>query len=140
MAKNAYEEIARVFKVADEKSGQLNIQAFQAQPQLLNAYLELGHVYAELARRGTPIQYDNAITVFANVTSVAAPGKELWWMAKYMALSTMFQRGKGQDITMTKVGIENLERNYPGFDGNEWGMKDKFETLRKQVDEAMKGR
>jgi len=140
MAKNAYEEIMRAFKVTDEKSGRLNMAALQAQPQLLNAYLELGHVYCELARRGTPIQYDNAINVFAEVAGVAGQGGELWWMAKYMAFSVMFQRGKGQDITMTKVGIENLERNYPTYDDGKWGMKEKFDALRKQVDQALKGR
>jgi len=134
-AKKAYEEIVKSFGALDS-NGAMNLQAFQALPDLLGDYLELGHVYAELGRKGNRIQYDNAINVFFNISAVAPQQGEAWWTSKFMLFEVFFARGKDKDITAAKLGIESLERNYPNFDENKYGLKDRFIELKRRIASA----
>jgi tetratricopeptide (TPR) repeat protein len=134
-AKKAYEEIVKVFEGL-KPSGEMNLPAFQKHPMLLNAYLELGHVYAELGRKGNRIQYDNAINVFFNISAVAETQSESWWISKFMLFEVFYLRGKEKDMTAAKLGIESLERNYPNFDENKYGMKDRFIELKRRIGTA----
>ena len=79
------------------------------------------------------IHYDNAITVFSNVVSVSAPASEPWWIARFMIAQAHYRRGQGKDIITAKTMIKMLRDNYPSFDENKYGMKDRFEELEKQI-------
>ncbi|HTF58250.1 MAG TPA: hypothetical protein VK661_13545, partial [Planctomycetota bacterium] len=138
-AKKAYEEIVKAFEVLDAQGG-MNLAAFRTYPELLGVYLELGHVYAELGRKGNRIQYDNAINVFFNTSANAPPTGEAWWISKFMLFEVFYRRGKDKDIMSAKLGIESLERNYPNFDENKFGMKDRFIELKRLIATASGGR
>jgi tetratricopeptide (TPR) repeat protein len=131
-AKQAYEDISKEFKVVNEK-GVFNSGALIAQPLLVGTYLEQGAVYYELGR-WNKIHFDNAIKVFSDITSVANPGGEPWWISRYMTLLAHFKRGKDKDIMTAQIGIKMLQDNYPDFDGGKYGLKEKFLELKREID------
>ncbi len=131
-AKNAYEDIVKEFKITDDK-GTFNAGALTSRPVLVGTYLELGAVYMELGR-WNKIHFDNAINVFANMTSVSQSDKEPWWISRYMSLLAYFLRGHDKDILAAQIGIKMVQDNYPDFDGNRYGLKDKFIELKKRID------
>lgn len=132
-AKAQYNDIVETFKLVG-KTGTLNGGVLQQHPELLRLYLELGHTFCELGRAGQKFQYENAMTVFANVAQVAPPQSELWWFGKYMLLAILFERGNPQDITSAKIGLKNLGDNYPGYDEGKFGMKQRFLDLKQKMD------
>ncbi len=131
-AKNAYNEIVKSYKLVDAQSN-LDYEVLKAKPALLGVYLELGAVYLELGRSGQKFQYDNAITAYNNVLKVTQAGSEPWWIAKYMALNALCLRGGSTDAQNARIGVDNLQRNYPDYDEDKWGMKAKFKDLERRL-------
>ena len=131
-AKNAYEDIIKDFKIIDEK-GTFQRNSLIERPALVGIYLELGMTYLNLGR-WNKIHYDNAITVFANVTAVSGSGGEPWWISRYLNILAHFLRGKDKDIMTAQIGIKMLQENYPDFDGGKYGLKDKFLELKKKIE------
>jgi tetratricopeptide (TPR) repeat protein len=113
--------------------GQIDLKILQAQPSLLSVYMELGEAYYELGKRGQRYQFENAVGVFSNVLRVLRADSASWWRAKYRMISSLYDRGGEGDLRLALVLVENLERTNPGFDGQKFGMKPKFETLRDQI-------
>ncbi len=138
-AKEQYENIVKAYKLVDDSSA-LNVPVLQKNPSLLGVYLELGYVFYEMGRKGQKFYFDSASTVFGNLLRVAKADSEPWWLAKYMGISILYERGKDSDIKLAKIAIENLEKNNPEFDGGKHGMKDRFLELRKKIDEVTGGR
>lgn len=130
-AKAQYKEIVDTFKL--EANNRLNVQVLQQHPELLHIYAELGHSFCELGRNGQKFQFDNAMTVFGNVISGTQPMSEPWWFGKYMMLAILFERGQQQDITTARIGLDNLEKNYPGYDEGKFGMKERFLGLKQKL-------
>jgi hypothetical protein len=131
-AKEQYERILKDYKLINA-SGSLDDGVLGQHRELLGVYVEQGYVYYELGRRGNKFQFDNASTVFSNVLRVTGAGSEAWWLAKYMVLAVLFDRGNDADIKLARVGLDNLERNSPDFDAGKFGMKEKFQELKKKV-------
>jgi len=130
-AKDKYDDILKSFKLVDAK-GDVDGTVLEANPGLLDVYIELGNVYIELARTGAEnsFQFDNASNVFNNVLRFTSSGSERWWSAKYAGIKTFSERGKGKDIEIAKTAIHSLELSYPDFDGGKYGMKERFIALR----------
>jgi hypothetical protein len=134
-ARALYNEIVVNFKLfgASRSSTKLDLQAVQANPGLLPVYLELGEVYHELGRRGQGFQVQNARTVFNNVVAASAGGSEPWWIAKYLQVKSLFETGKGDDVRMARTILDNLEKNYPDYDGDQFKIKAKLLDLKAKV-------
>jgi tetratricopeptide (TPR) repeat protein len=131
-AKNIYSDIFKSYQLVNARD-ELNVAVLQKHPALLGLYIELGYVYIELARCKQKFQYDNAMTVFNNLLRVAQPGSEPWWICKFAAISALYERGGSGDITTARVAMENVERNYPDYDGGTYGLKAKFLELKPKV-------
>ncbi len=131
-AKDNYDNIIKSYKLVDP-TGRLDMAVLGKHRELLGVYVELGHTYLEIGRKGQKFQLDNAESVFTNVLGVTEKASEPWWLARYMILAVLFERGKDRDFSNVKLGIENLERNYADFDGGKFGMKERFLELKKKV-------
>lgn len=137
-AKDQYDELIQAFNLVGP-GGKLNISAVQAHTQLLGVYLEYGFVLYELGRSGQRFQFDNAQTVFGNVLGVTQNGSEPWWLAKYMGILIMYERGKTADAKNAQIAINMLETSTDGnFDGGKYGLKEKFIDLRKKIDQVVR--
>jgi tetratricopeptide (TPR) repeat protein len=133
-AKGAYEDIVKEYGIKDPK-GAFVPGTLTKTPVLVGVYIEMGAVYFELGR-WNKIHYDNAISTFADIMSIAGNGGEPWWIAKYMLAISHFRRGKDKDIMTAQTIIRMLQENYPDFDGGKYGLKDKFIELKKQIDQV----
>jgi len=134
-ARALYHEIVTSFKLfgASRSISKLDLQALQANPGLLPVYLELGEVYHELGRRGQGFQVQNARTVFNNVIAASAGGSEPWWIAKYLQVKSLFETGKGDDVRMARTILDNLEKNYPDYDADQFRIKGRLLELKGKV-------
>ena len=56
-----------------------------------------------------------------------------WWTARYEVLATLVDRGEANDVKLATVGLSNIERTYPIFDDNKYGMKDRFLKLKQRI-------
>jgi tetratricopeptide (TPR) repeat protein len=137
-AKDQYENIMKVYKVVTA-GGQLDGGVLGQHRELLGVYVEMGYVFHQLGKSDQKLkfQFDNASTVFSNVTRVVQADSEPWWQSKYMVLLVLFDRGQENDLKLAKVGLENLERSNPTFDNGKHGFKDKFFELKKQINQVM---
>jgi tetratricopeptide (TPR) repeat protein len=131
-AKAQYDSIVRGHRMLDA-AGQLDPAVLQAQTSLFPVYLELGEAYFELGKRGQKFQFENALTIFTNVTRVTVACSGPWWHSKYRMISSLYERGEAGDIRMAVVLLDNLERNNPGFDGGKFGLKDQFAALGEKI-------
>lgn len=137
-AKERYEGLVKAFKLVSPQG--IDVNVLQQRRELLGTYLELGYVFYQLGRAGQKFQYDNASTVFSNIVRVVEPNSEVWWLSKYMVLATLFERGADADIKLAKVGLENLERNSPDFDGGKFGMKERCLDLKAKLQKVTGGK
>jgi hypothetical protein len=131
-AKEAYDRIIKEYKLIDA-SGRIDVSAATKTRGLLGFYVELGQVYVALGRLGQKFQYDNAVGVFSNIVLATSPESEAWWTAKYVVLLSLFERGTGDDLKQARVGLDNLERNHPDFDGGKYGLKEKLLELKRKL-------
>ena len=131
-AKAAYDRCVKESKLLRE-DGSLDMARLEKERWLFGPYLELGQVYVELAKRGQRFQFGNAAMVFGNVVQASAAGSEPWWRARLSGILVLAERGEGRDFEYAKVGIENLERNHPDFDGDRFGLKGQCLDLRKRL-------
>src|SRR5262249_46029626 len=74
------------------------------------SYLELGVVYQELARNGQAALFDSAIQVFQNVQGVTEGGSEPWWLAKFLTVRALLERGTTPDLRFARIIVENAEK------------------------------
>jgi hypothetical protein len=137
-ARDGYQELLEPFKLV-QANGTLDPQVLVAHRELFELYIELGSVYLELGKRapGRGPAFDEASKVFSNVLRVAQAETEPWWFSKYMVLAVLYERRDISSLKLSKVGMENLERSYPDFDGGKFSMKDRFVELKKKIDEEM---
>ena len=141
LAPVVYDALIKARKIVDGR-GLIDIPALGKTPQeiteSLNLYMEQGYMQRELARSGQKFQYDNASTVFSNLLRVVTPQTELWWIGKYEVLATLVDRRGETDARLARVGLENVERQYPEFDQNTYGQKDRFLKLKEKILELLK--
>ena len=137
-AKDQYENVVKAYRLLTPQ-GTLDASVLQAHPELLGVYVEEGYVFHELGKKEARLRFelDNASTVFSNVIRVVQPDSEPWWQSKYMVLKVLFDRGAEADATLARVGLENLRRSYPSFDGDRFRMKDRFWALKEEMDRAL---
>ena len=46
------------------------------------------------------------------------------------------QDKRGGDLNLARIGLENLERSYPGYDDGKFGMKERFQALKRDIEGA----
>jgi tetratricopeptide (TPR) repeat protein len=114
-------------------NGKFQPAALGGKKWLLGVYLEYGHAYYQLGRSGQKFQFANGQGVFYDIVEATAPESEPWWIANYMGIRCMFERGEGGDIRRAAAALSLLEGNRPGFDGGKFGMKQRFLDLRAEV-------
>ncbi len=132
-AKGDYEDLFKTTRLLAANGG-IDTTVLMTHRELLGAYIEYGHALIELARQGQKFQLDNAFAVFANVEGISQRGSQPFWVAKYVAFSILYERGRANDIRDAKTGLSLLEKNWPDFDGGRFGFNDRFVELRKKVD------
>ena len=123
------------------RQGTLDPNAMGKSPEEINEsirlYMEQGYMQRELGKNGQKFQFDNASTVFSNLLRVLQQQTEPWWIAKYDVLATLVDRGEVNDLKLARVGLQNIERSIPDFDGNKYGLKERFLKLKKKIDEGL---
>jgi len=137
-ARDAYRELMKSFKFV-QPNGLIDPAVAGVHRELLGHYVELGYVLLELGKSGPGerLALDEAATVFSNVLRVVQGDSELWWMSRYNVLAILYERGEQSDLKLAKVGLENLERNNPNFDGGRFGMRGRFLDLKQKIAEAL---
>jgi hypothetical protein len=141
-AKDAYETIVKHYKMIDAQSGALVVPVLQKHRELLGVYLEFSSSLYEIGRKGPEqkFQLDNASAAFNNLVVVAAGNSEPWWMAKYMVIATLFERGDSNDIKVAEISLKMIEANYPNFDEGKFGLKDLFLELKRKIKQVTGGK
>jgi len=137
-AKELYENIIVEFKALTPQ-GVFDTSVLRSHGELLGIYIEQGYVFFELGKSDPKLkfQFDNASTVFSNVLRVVQADSEPWWKAKLMVFRVLFDRGAESDVKLAKVGLDNLERNYPAFDKDKYHLKEKFLDLKRQINQVL---
>jgi len=129
------EKLLTVEKEKDEKGKDIEIVSIdvkvaQARSLLLFAYSDYGRCLFELGRKDRK-RYDEAIQVTGRVLVVVPPGQSIWWRAKYLLFASLYERG---DYDEAGIGMKQLQRQNPSFDGGKYGLKAKFEALAKSLE------
>ncbi|HVR74482.1 MAG TPA: tetratricopeptide repeat protein [Planctomycetota bacterium] len=97
---------------------------------LISVYIELGCVHFELSSLGQGSHFDEAVTVFQNTLQVTESASEPWWIAKYMTLALLVERGGPSDLKLAEVIVGNLEKSYPDYDEDRFGMRGRILGLK----------
>jgi tetratricopeptide (TPR) repeat protein len=132
-ARTAYLSILNGVKLVDEQ-GKIKPAVLAKSPGLLiSAYLESGVAGVELAKSGQVGLFDSAITVFQNVQGVTESGSEPWWLARYLTVRTLLDRGSAPDLRLAKILLENVANIYPDDDGDRFGIKSRLAEVRSRL-------
>lgn len=129
------ESLLRTEKEKDETGKMVDVTSVdvkvaQAKPTLLTAYADVGRCYYELGLKDRH-QLDESVQVWARVLGVVPAGHSLWWRAKYYLFASLYEKGDYDDAA---IGMKQLKRQNPTFDGGKYGLKDKFEALEKKLE------
>jgi len=137
--RDGYQELFKQFNLI-QANGTPDPLVLRAHLELLALYIELGAVHLELGKSapGQRASFDDASTVFSNVLRIVQMNSEPWWYSKYMVLAVLYERGGEGDLKLARVGLENLERSNPDFDGGRFSMGGRFLELKKKIDDAMR--
>jgi hypothetical protein len=119
-------------------AGGLSAPALQSNRWMVGIVLEYGHALQQLGRAGQKYQYGNALSMLNSLLPMTQAGTEPWWVAKELALRTLFERGEADDIRSTSAALSSLERNYPEFDGGKYGLSEPLRRLKEQL-KALEG-
>jgi len=103
---------------------------------LISVYIELGCVYFELSRLGQGSHFDDAVTVFQNTLQVTEGGSEPWWIAKYMTLALLVERGGPADLKLAEVIVGNIEKGYPDYDEDRFQIRGRILGLKGRLSRA----
>ncbi len=129
-ARERYVQATTAFKLFGEKR-EIERAALSKHPaRLLAAALELAAASFHAARLGNAELYDDAIDILVAVGKVTESGSEPWWRAKHLLLMTMRERASPADMKVTRTLIENLEKNYPTYDDDQYGMRRRILALK----------
>lgn len=109
----------------------------QAKPGSPAVRFEYGHALFQLGKAGQKFQLTNALTVFNELLGATAKDSEPWWTARYFSARIPFERGQGNDVRDADAVLQSVRRNYPSFDEGRFGLREKFEELRAQVQAAL---
>lgn len=121
-----------------DKDGAVQLNAFTGRPWLVGPCLEYGHALYQLGQSGQKFQFTNSLTVFAHVLNASASGSEPWWIAKYMALRSLYARGQERDLPTVQAELSLLEGDRPNWDEGAFGMKDRFMSFRDEIRSALR--
>jgi hypothetical protein len=120
------------------KDGSVNVDVLQAKRWLAAIYFEYGHSLYQLGKAGQKFQYANGLKVFNNLVYLTEVESEPWWIARYLGIRILFERGTGDDLQGANSALSLMEANYPDFDQGKFGMKSQFVELRDQVRGVLK--
>ncbi len=121
--RRARERYEAFFKATGLHDAQDKFVAKAATATLLAAYIEYGWVLVSLR----PELANSAAESVLGVTGSSFT--ELYWQAKLLGITAIAER----NATDAWNALSMTESNSPGFDGGRYGMKEKFEALKKRV-------
>jgi tetratricopeptide (TPR) repeat protein len=119
-----------------DSSEKLNAAALRSKPAapiLVSTYIELGAAHSELAMLGQAPEFEKAFGIFQNVLAATEGGSAPWWTAKYLSLATLVDRGSPSDVRLASIILENLEKNFPDFDGGKFRWKERILALKERL-------
>lgn len=130
-AATAYAQLFEQQTLADLNTRTLRQDTLREKPELISAFLEWG--VCEL-NAGTadndPTRLSRASSIFETLVQSTAKGSKLWWQSKFFQLRALVERG---EYNVAKIGMRDIERGYPNFDENQFGLKDKLTKLSDEI-------
>jgi len=108
--------------------------AQRAKPELAFAFLEWGvcELQAGTAKRERdPARLARASSIFEALVTSTREESRIWWTAKYYQMQCLFQRG---EYDIAKIAMRSLERNWPEFDGNQFGLQEDLRRLSQELE------
>lgn len=126
------EKLLRIEKHTDENGKPvevftIDVNVAEKRPILLDAYTDYGRSCYELAAAGKDRKLaDEAIDAFGRVLYAVHAGTAPWWRAKYYFFASLYEKG---EYDSAKIGLSQLKRQNPGFDGGKYHLKPRFEAL-----------
>lgn len=130
-AASAYAQLFEREPLADLNTRTLRQDTLRAKPELISAFLEWGVCELNAGVADTDAtRLSRASSIFETLVQSTAAGSKLWWQAKYFQLRTLVDRG---EYNIAGIGMRDIERGYPNFDENQFGLKDKLTKLRDEI-------
>lgn len=131
-ASAAYEGLIQGENMTNPLTGQLNVAAVRAKPDLLGAYAGYGFALFQQAKPKKDEKLFNAAReVFTRIQENTQDDNKLWWQARYLIVSAFFEQG---DYASAKTVTDSILRLYPDWDGNRFDLKKRFQSLKDRVD------
>ncbi len=119
----------------DPATKRIRADALRAKPELLSAYLERGlSEYQWALEENDTDRLGRATSIFESLTLSAQQDSKPWWQSKYLQLKSLADRGK---YDIADIALRSVERNSDGFDGGKYGYRERFETLKKEIDRKL---
>jgi tetratricopeptide (TPR) repeat protein len=117
-------------KAEDEKGKtvnvvNINVNVASKRPIFLFAYADYARCLFELSSKDRKL-LDECIAALGRVISVAPAGEPIWWRGKYYLFAALYEKG---EYDSAAIGLKQLQRQNPQFDGGKYNLKPKFEAL-----------
>ncbi len=126
-----YAQLFERERFADTATKTIDQEALRAKPELVFAYLEWGVCEREVGvKEADATRLSRASAIFETLVLGTAAGTKLWWQSKYYQLRTLVDRG---EYEIADVALRSLERNWPEFDADQYGLRERFGALRQQL-------
>ncbi len=132
-----YAQLFERERFADTTTKTIDQEALRAKPELVFAYLEWGVCEREAGvKEADATRLSRASAIFETLVLGTAAGTKLWWQSKYYQLRTLVDRG---EYEIADVALRSLERNWPEFDADQHGLRERFGALQRQLENKVFG-
>ncbi|HVY60954.1 MAG TPA: hypothetical protein VHF22_04840, partial [Planctomycetota bacterium] len=104
----------------------------------LFAYSDYARATYELMKsKGDVSLADECANAYSRILNVAPSGQEIWWRAKYYLFASLYEKGVYDEAA---IGLKQLKRQNPRFDGGKYNLQAKFEALETKLDSKSTGK
>lgn len=108
--------------------GRLNRQSLEALPRLADIYLDLAVAFIWAGHpKEREDMYLRANDIIVALYNNAARDGQMSWETRYLNTLNLYRKG---DMSKFKSYFLSIERGSPDFDGNKYGLKDRFLVLK----------
>ena len=119
-------------KLVDIESRRVNMNVLRSDPALLEAILDWGIAEREAAKFSVDRPRHVQATKILEALGVAATAEsKLWWKARTARIESLIDAGEYQ---VADVEMKALLRNYPNYDEDKFGCRERLVTARKTLD------
>ncbi len=129
-------ELAKVF--AKERvlgaNRRLDPTVLSKKPDLLTAYLEWGYALLAATTGDAKARRASATDIFDRLFMGVPEDSRHWWHARFGQIQSLFDRGQYEPAN---ISLNSLERRNPDFDGDRFGLKVRFRTLRLAINDKL---